>query len=64
MFENSGDVALGFVEEEDYGALLVDEGVSYENKQVIDSDWSFHIYCEKEKSTKFSMCDGEYYFTK
>ena len=30
--ENDGDAALGFVEEEDYRALLADEGMSYEKE--------------------------------
>ena len=44
--ENSRDVALGFVgnDDEDYdGALLVDGGAVHSKDWVIDSRYSFHI---------------------
>ena len=45
--KNSKDVTLGFVEEEDYRALLVIGGVSYGKELVIDFSCSFNICFEK-----------------
>lgn len=42
--ENSGNVGLGFFDDDDdYGALLVDGGVSYGKGWVIDYGCSFDI---------------------
>ena len=56
--ESNGDVALGFVDDDYDGSLLVDGGVTRSKEWVIDSGCSFHICCEKKKFAKLSYCNG------
>ncbi|XP_057548207.1 uncharacterized protein LOC130826654 [Amaranthus tricolor] len=56
--ESSRSAALGFVDDDYNGALLIDGGVTRSKEWVIDSGCSFHICCEKEKFAKLSYVDG------
>ena len=58
--EAKGGASLRFIEDDDeYGALLVDGGVSYGKEWVNDSDYSFQTCYKKKTFNKFSSFDKD-----